>query len=179
MGCRPPDEARGGRRPTGNAVLAGARVLAGACSRKPFFGGGPPRTFGGVSRNPRPLARAPAQGRTAPSPPRDTRTQRGRGGCGYGQARGAVGVAWETDRERTRRPPHPFPPNPALGLGMRGDRQRQRTEPPGCTGGDAATILGRPRRKPARACWCARGISPWKFIKQKFLLNPPVGFDQA
>ena len=99
----------------------------------------------------------------------------GRGVCGNGTGPMAVGVACKTDAERTRRPPHPFPPNPALGLGRRGDRPRQRTAPPGCTGGDDAPIRGRPRSQPARACWCASGLSPWKVIKQKFGLDHGVG----
>ena len=148
---------------------------AGGCGRlfpETFFGGECLAHLVGVSRNPRPLApaRPHRAGRLHVSP--GLLLAAGVAGfAGMGQARGAVGVACKTDGARTRRPPHPFPPNPALGLGRRGYRPRPRTAPPGCTGGDDATILGRPRRQPARACWCASGISPWKVIKKKCLLT--------
>ena len=115
-------------------------------------------------------------GPAAPWLPPDTCTRRGSRGARAGGGPMAVGVAGKTDGERTRRPPYPFPPNPALGLGMRGERPRQRTAPPGCTGGDAAPIRGScPRRKPARAYWCASGISPWKCYQENVPAHIPQG----
>ena len=81
----------------------------------------------------------------------------------------AVGVACKTDGARTRRLPHPFPPNPALGLGMCGERHRQRTAPPGCTGGDDSAYTRAPSQSASTGVLVCERDLPMEVIKQKCL----------